>query len=286
MPAATPAIRHQGHQSFPWRVRTPSGEDYEALANAIEKASDRDVAVVAAAGNDDGGPVEYPAAYPSVLSVGADDTQGGALCSFSSRGEGLRLTAPGCDLDGADPNDGEPDYNYWQGTSESSVIAAAALTALESYRPELSFQAAEEDLTGANGGALDIAQTFRDEGLGSIVTAGEATDPGPPVESPNAAASPQSVAPSISMTLSLHSSAREHASRESRSGSCSHWRVAQRSPAEVRYLGHRRHSRRSASFAHSTAHSRISRCPSRVSSRSPCGTPTHMTCSAQAHGQP
>ena len=116
---------------------TPSGEDYEALANAIEKASDRDVAVVAAAGNDDGGHVEYPAAYPSVLSVGAGDTEGGALCSFSNRGEGLRLTAPGCDLDGANPNDGEPDYNYWQGTSESSVIAAAALTALESCRRTL-----------------------------------------------------------------------------------------------------------------------------------------------------
>ena len=114
---------------------------------------------MAAAGNDAGGPVEYPAAYPSVLSVGASDTQGGAFCSFSNRGEGLRLIAPGCDLDGASPNTGGPDYNYWQGTSESSVIAAG-LTALESYRPELSSQAAEEDLNGANGGVLDIAQAF------------------------------------------------------------------------------------------------------------------------------
>ena len=222
---------------------TPSGEDYEALANAIEKASDRDVAVVAAAGNDDGGHVEYPAAYPSVLSVGAGDTEGGALCSFSNRGEGLRLTAPGCDLDGANPNDGEPDYNYWQGTSESSVIAAAALTALESCRPELSFQAAEEDLTGANGGALDIAQAFRNEGLEAIVTAGEATEPGPPVESPNPAVSPQSVAPSNSMTLSPFKRPRARLTRVKERFVLTLAGRPSEAQAEVRYLGHRRHSR-------------------------------------------
>ena len=87
------------------------------LGNAVQEASDYGVALVAAAGNDDGGPREYPAAYPGVLSVGATDTQGGGFCSFSNRGEGLRLLAPGCDLDGAEPTSGAPDYNYWQGTS-------------------------------------------------------------------------------------------------------------------------------------------------------------------------
>jgi hypothetical protein len=46
----------------------PSGRDYEMLANAVQEASNYGVAVVAAAGNDDGGAVEYPAAYPGVLS--------------------------------------------------------------------------------------------------------------------------------------------------------------------------------------------------------------------------
>src|ERR1019366_7076255 len=77
---------------------SPSGESYEALTNALERATNYGVAVVAAAGNDDGGAVEYPAAHPGVLSVGATDTQGGGFCSFSNRGEGLRLLAPGCDL--------------------------------------------------------------------------------------------------------------------------------------------------------------------------------------------
>ncbi len=71
-------------------AESPSAESYEALVNAVERATNYGVAVVAAAGNDDGGAVEYPAAYPRVLSVGATDTQGGGFCSFSNRGEGLR----------------------------------------------------------------------------------------------------------------------------------------------------------------------------------------------------
>ncbi|MHB1567597.1 MAG: S8 family peptidase [Solirubrobacteraceae bacterium] len=155
----------------------PSSEGYEALGNSIAEATDYGVAVVAAAGNDNGGPVEYPAAYPGVLSVGASNALTGEWCSFSNRGEGLALIAPGCELDAANPLSGEPAENYWQGSSEASAIAAAALDALESYAPELSAQAAEEDLTQADGGVLDIAQAFRDTGLSSIVSAGEAAEP-------------------------------------------------------------------------------------------------------------
>jgi hypothetical protein len=90
----------------------PSSLGYEMVANAAQEASDYGVAVVGAAGNDDGGAVEYPAAYPSVLSVGATDAASGALCPFSNRGPGLRLLAPGCGLDGTDPGTGAPDSNY------------------------------------------------------------------------------------------------------------------------------------------------------------------------------
>jgi hypothetical protein len=170
------------------------------LDNAVQEASDYGVAVVAAAGNDDEGAVEYPAAYPGVLSVGATDTQGGGFCSFSNRGEGLRLLAPGCDLDGAEPITGTPNYNYSQGTSEASVIAAAALTALDAYQPGLSPEVAEKDLTEADNGVLDIAQTFRNAGLGGIVAAGEAAEPGAPSDA-DSEASPQPVTPLGAMTL-------------------------------------------------------------------------------------
>ncbi len=178
----------------------PSAEAIEFVGNAVERATNYGVAVVAAAGNDDGGPVEYPAAYPSVLSVGATNTQGGGFCSFSNRGEGLRLLAPGCDLDGANPVTGEPDYDYWQGTSEASAIAAAALDALDSYQPGLSPETAEKDLTEADNGVLNIAQTFRNAGLGAIVTAGEGAEPGAPSNS-TPASSPQQVTPLAAMTL-------------------------------------------------------------------------------------
>jgi hypothetical protein len=160
--------------------QVPSGQEYQSLGNAIERASDYGVAVIAAAGNDDGGPVGYPAAYPGVLSVAASDTQTGQFCSFSNHGPGLRLTAPGCDLDAADPNSGAADYNYWQGTSEASAIAAAALTALYAYQPTLTPTAGEEALTSADAGVLDIACAFRDAGLQQLVSEGEANEPQTP----------------------------------------------------------------------------------------------------------
>ena len=218
---------------------SPSGRDYEMLGNAVQEAGDYGVAVVAAAGNDDGGAVEYPAAYPGVLSVGATDTQGGGFCSFSNRGEGLRLLAPGCNLDGADPLAGTPNYNYWQGTSDASDIAGAALDALDSYQPGLSPETAEKDLTEANKGVLDIAQTFRNAGLGAIVTAGEAAEPGAQPSS-TAGSSPQPVAPLAAMTLT-HPFARPQA----RLKRVKHRLVLALSgrPGEaqvqVRYLGHR-----------------------------------------------
>jgi hypothetical protein len=223
---------------------SPSDESYEALTNARERATNYGVAVVAAAGNDDGGAVEYPAASPGVLSVGATDTQGGGFCSFSNRGEGLRLLAPGCDLDGAEPATGAPNYNYWQGTSEASVIAAAALDALDSYQPGLSPEAAENALTGADNGVLDIAQSFRNAGLGAIVTAGEAAEPGAQSNS-TPALSPQPVTPLTAMTLT-----RPFGRPQARLKRVRHRLVLAltRRPSgaqvQVRSLGHRGQSRR------------------------------------------
>jgi hypothetical protein len=224
---------------------TPSSADFETINNSVLEAKNYGINVVAAAGNDDGGPVEYPAALPSVLSVGATYTQGGAFCSFSNRGEDLRMIAPGCDLSGADPTSGAPDYNYLQGSSESSAIDAAALDALESYRPELSPETAEEYLTAAHSGVLDIGQAFRNAGLGAIVAAGEAAEPGAqPAGNSSSATPPQSMAPLVSMTLTapfprpLVRLKRIHGRLMlALSSRPSEARV------QVRYLGHRDHSR-------------------------------------------
>jgi hypothetical protein len=225
---------------------TPSSQNYEMVGDAVQEANNYGLAVVAAAGNDDGGPVEYPAAYPDVLSVGASDTQGGAFCSFSNRGEGLRMIAPGCDLDGADPNTGAADYNYWQGTSEAADIDASALDSLDSYKPDLPPRAAEEDLTNANHGALDIAQAFRDAGLEQIVSEGEAAEPHTATfHTPPPATSSQSLPPQAPMTV-IAPFQRPRAQFKRLKGRL--LLVLNTRPREariqVRYLGHHGHSHR------------------------------------------
>jgi hypothetical protein len=222
----------------------PAGRDYEMVGNAIQEAHDYGVSVVAAAGNDDGGAVEYPAAYPGVLSVGATDTNGSGFCPFSNRGSGLCLLAPGCSLDGADPSNGAPDSDYRQGTSESSGIAAAAVAALDSYRPDLSPASSEEIITGASGGALNIAQAFRNAGLASIVAGGEAARPG---ASPGAGAhsSPQSLAPSKMMNLiARFPRPRARLERARRRVLLVLSKRPAEAQAQARLIGYRRHSRR------------------------------------------
>lgn len=63
------------------------------LLEALNYAFERGATVVIAAGND-GGPVNYPAAYRGVLAVGAT-TAAGRVASYSSRGGELILVAPG-----------------------------------------------------------------------------------------------------------------------------------------------------------------------------------------------
>lgn len=65
---------------------------------AFGRASGNGMLIIAASGNDSGdgyeAPLSYPAAYPSVLAVGAVDTDE-EVAPFSNRGPGLSLVAPG-----------------------------------------------------------------------------------------------------------------------------------------------------------------------------------------------
>jgi Subtilase family len=154
-----------------------SSAETETFTDYVVKAHDRGMSVVAAAGNDDG-PVTTPASLPGVLAVGASDA-GGALCAFSSRGAGLDLLAPGCGLDTADP-DTLARLTGAGGSSQASVFAATALVALRSYRPELSWEQAENLLRTAPNGVLEVAAAFRAAGLGAVVDVGMAAIPPEP----------------------------------------------------------------------------------------------------------
>ncbi len=66
--------------------------DSEVLHNAIKRAQENNILIVAAAGNDS--QIEYPAAYPEVIAVGSIGTDG-TVSENSAIGEELELVAPG-----------------------------------------------------------------------------------------------------------------------------------------------------------------------------------------------
>lgn len=100
-------------------------EDNFALRNAIRQAHRAGIILVASAGNN-GGALEYPAAYKEVVSVGAID-KNGKLADFSSRGKGLNTVAPGVQIKSTWLNNS---YRVLDGTS----MAAAHVSGLMALR--------------------------------------------------------------------------------------------------------------------------------------------------------
>jgi len=89
-------------------IEDAEGEADEWLQRAVELCRERDVLIVAAAGNDRCACLHLPAALPSVLAVGAMDDDGYPL-EFSNWGAGYGrqgLLAPGFDVLGAVPGGG------------------------------------------------------------------------------------------------------------------------------------------------------------------------------------
>ena len=78
------------------------------LNAALQYAYDRNVVVVAAAGNEGVNLVNCPAAYPTVISVGATRYDG-QRAYYSNGGDALDIVAPGGDMLVDQNGDGEPD---------------------------------------------------------------------------------------------------------------------------------------------------------------------------------
>lgn len=128
----------------------PSPILLEALNYALLKGA----VPVIAAGND-GGVVNFPAAYPGVVSVGAT-TDSGRVADYSCRGEGLVLVAPGGGQSGR--REGAPlfstmptyqafgsasarlgtGYGTLAGTSMAAPLVSAAAALILSAHPEFS----------------------------------------------------------------------------------------------------------------------------------------------------
>ncbi len=110
------------------------------LAEAVELALSREVAVVAAAGNDQAASLAWPAAYPGVVSVGAVDAVGQQTV-FSNSGPDLQITAPGYALQTAGLGGARIEFT---GTSASAPVVSGAIATLLSTEPELSPLAAAD----------------------------------------------------------------------------------------------------------------------------------------------
>ena len=119
-----------------------SRAEQAAVAYALRK----NVVLVAPAGDDGQGPglVNYPAAYPGVIAVGAVG-RNGQVAAFSSRRSYVTLTAPGVDLASAVPPDG---YAQVSSTSTSSGIVAGVAALILSRFPHLTVAQVTRALTG------------------------------------------------------------------------------------------------------------------------------------------
>ena len=129
-----------------------AAEYSESLANACNAAYNAGVLLVAAAGNEKGGPVIYPAAYKSVIAVSATNIND-VIANFSSTGPEVELAAPGVNIKSTYRNGG---YAIGSGTSMACphVAGAAALAwaadpSLTTEQLRIKLQQTAEDLGAA-----------------------------------------------------------------------------------------------------------------------------------------
>jgi len=105
---------------------TPS--NIQSFHDAVIRAYNAGVVVVAAAGNDNGRPVNFPAAYPETIAVSATDSLDN-VASFSSAGPEVDLAAPGVSIFSTYRG---KTYRTLSGTSMASPHAAGAAALLMS----------------------------------------------------------------------------------------------------------------------------------------------------------
>jgi minor extracellular protease Epr len=110
-----------------------SGGSSRALREAIQRARDNGIVVVASAGNngDSGSGIDEPASFPETIAVAAS-TQGNGVASFSSRGNGIDVTAPGADIKSTWVGGG---YKRMSGTSMASPHVAGGAALLLAKQP-------------------------------------------------------------------------------------------------------------------------------------------------------
>ena len=181
-----------------------------AVETAIEHAYEKDIVLIAAAGNTVEGArfVQYPAAYPDVIAVAGTD-QLGQRAATSVEGNSLSIAAPSTGIVSTGVNH---TYISSDGTSNAAAIVAGAAALVRSRFPNLSASQVVDRLTAT---AIDKGPPGHDDeygyGLLNIDAALTAELPSatPSVSAPsNTSASlpaPRSSAPSSAVAASPES---------------------------------------------------------------------------------
>ncbi|AII46197.1 hypothetical protein KR49_07000 [Synechococcus sp. KORDI-49] len=153
---------------------------YNLWLNALTYASDNDVVVIAAAGNEEydldtthiSVPASFSSIIPGMISVAAI-ANNGDLAYYSNYGETVTIGAPGGDMktnnniQGGILNTYKNGYYYLQGTSMAAPVVAGAAALIRAQYPELTAAEVKQAI-------VDGAQQFKQ--LQSVVDAGSYLD--------------------------------------------------------------------------------------------------------------
>ncbi|MEK2689449.1 S8 family serine peptidase [Bdellovibrio sp. GT3] len=169
----------------------------ETLKQAIQRANDKGVLFVAAAGNEsndnDANPT-YPATYdvPNVLSVAAIDEKG-SLASFSNYGKNkVHVAAPGVNIYSSTKNGG---YSSYSGTSMATPHVSGIAALIASNEPGLNGIQIKERIMATAKPYPTLRGKVRTKGIANAYTALTNTEP---VPDPNDPVNWQTVTASVS----------------------------------------------------------------------------------------
>jgi subtilisin family serine protease len=174
----------------------PSGTT--TLERAVSYARSKGVVVVSAAGNDGTTAMEYPAAYPGVISVAGTDATD-ARYSWSNHGSWVQVAAPGCHI-GSLRGGG---YGNFCGTSSATPAVAGIAALAFSASPSATGTQVEDAITST---ATDVG-TFVAHGrvdaaatLASVSAAPPPAPAGPPAAPGDVAATRGNASASVTWT--------------------------------------------------------------------------------------
>lgn len=131
----------------------------QILQEAINYAVAENVPVIVAMGNDGKNYIEYPAACPGAIAIGATDGNMN-VAGFSSRGKHISIAAPGVDIYSSLP-DGQ--YATWNGTSMATPFVTGAVALLLGQEPGLTVSQIKSRLEGS---VIDVGAPGFDEETG------------------------------------------------------------------------------------------------------------------------